>query len=326
MLSVAKVDSPETQKRHLKGVQENNIKFLKLFKICKKEDRIFNGEFKKMKKFYRGFIKGHFFYNSDIYSNTWLQVNPSLKRYDSETWINIADKICGFLKAFPKEKIKSGKRPLNETAEYQEKLLQRSLESDIGTCGYCDRYIEIENNIIYDHGFRLGHGFRDGVCTGARFLPFERSPEAKILLVKHLKNNVEKIEKEKPTQELVNHLNSDKFKYTQNDIDELNKKSSYGTYKKVGEYKIREYLNLTIYHETSLEKLMYSWNYEMKFVLNSLERQEFKVKNWKLVKTLREIATERLNLKLSKSNSKILDNKSGVVNVFNHALINTNQT
>jgi hypothetical protein len=277
MLNIAKVDNLDTQKRHLNGVKENNVKFLKLLKVCKKEDRIFNGEFKKIKKFYRGFLKGHYFYNSDIYSNTWLQVNPSLKRYDADIWYNIADKICNFLKAFPKEKIISGKRPVNETAEYQEKLLQRSLESDIGTCGYCDRYIEIENNTIYDHGFQVGHGFRNGVCTGARLLPFERSPEAKILLVKDLKAKLKKIEEEKPTQALVNHFNSDNFKYTQNDIDELNKKSSYGTYKKVGEYKLRQYLNLTIYHETTLEKLMYSLNYEMKLASISLELQEIKV-------------------------------------------------
>ena len=296
MLNTAKVYSPEIQQRYLKDVKEINVKFLKLLKVCKKEGRIFNGEFKKMKKFYRGFLNGQFFYNSDIYSSTWTALNPLLKRYETKTWTNIADKICKDLKAFSKEKIISGKRPLNETAEYQEKLLQRSLKSDIGTCGYCDRYIEIENNTIYDHGFQVGYGFRNGVCTGARFLPFERSPEAKILLVKDLKNKVEKIEKEKPTQELVNYLNSDKFKYTQNDIDELNKKSSF-TYKEVGHYKIREYLNLTIYHETTLEKLMYAWNYEMKFALRSLESQQIKVANWKPVKTLREMATERLNQK-----------------------------
>jgi len=295
MLNTAKVYSPEVQQRYLKDVKEINVKFLKLLKVCKKEDRIFNGEFKKMKKFYRGFLNGQFFYNSDIYSSTWTALNPLLKRYETQTWVNIANKICKYLKAFSKEKIISGKRPLNETAEYQEKLLQRSLESDIGTCGYCDRYIEIENNTIYDHGFQVGHGFRNGVCTGARLLPFERSPEAKILLVKDLKNNLKKIEEQKPTQALVNHFNSDNFKYTQNDIDELNKKSSYGTYKKVGEYKLRQYLNLTIYHETTLEKLMYSWNYEMKLASRSLELQEIKVANWKPVKTLREMATERLN-------------------------------
>ena len=227
MLNTAKVYSPEVQQRYLKDVKEINVKFLKLLKVCKKEDRIFNGEFKKMKKFYRGFLNGQFFYNSDIYSSTWTALNPLLKRYETKTWTNIADKICKYLKAFSKEKIISGKRPVNETAEYQEKLLQRSLESDIGTCGYCDRYIEIENNTIYDHGFQVGHGFRNGVCTGARLLPFERSPEAKILLVKDLKNNLKKIEEQKPTQALVNHFNSDNFKYTQNDIDELNKKSSF---------------------------------------------------------------------------------------------------
>jgi hypothetical protein len=297
MLNTAKVYSPEVQKRYLQDVKEINVKFLKLLKICKKEDRIFNGEFKKMKKFYRGFLSGQFFYNSDIYSSTWTALNPLFKRYETKTWISIANKICKFLKAFSKEKIISGKRPLNETAEYQEKLLERSLKSDIGTCGYCDRYIEIENAIIYDHGFRIGLGFRNGVCNGARFAPFERSPEAKILLVKDLKANLKKIQDEKPTQLLVDMFNSDKFKYTQNDIDELNKKSSYATYKKVGDYKMRQYLTLTSNYAITLEKLMFCWENEIKFALRSLEIQEFKVNNWKPVKTLREIATERLNQK-----------------------------
>ena len=295
MLNTAKVYSPEVQQRYLKDVKEINVKFLKLLKVCKKEDRIFNGEFKKIKKFYRGILNGAYFYNSDIYSCTSSSLNPLFKRYETKTWINIASKICKYLKAFPKEKIISGKRPLNETAEYQEKLLQRSLQSDIGTCGYCDRYIEIENGVIYDHGFRLGFGFRNGVCTGARLLPFERSPEAKILLIKDLKANLEKIKRDKPTQELVNYYNDDKFKYTQKDIDELSKKLSYPSFTTVGQYKIRYYLNLTMYNETSLEKLMYSWNNEMKFASRSLEEQEIKVNNWKPVKTLREIATERLN-------------------------------
>jgi hypothetical protein len=295
MLNTAKVYSPEVQKRYLQDVKEINVKFLKLLKVCKKEDRIFNGEFKKMKKFYRGFLNGQFFYNSDIYSSTWTALNPLFKRYETKTWISIANKICKFLKAFSKEKIISGKRPLNETAEYQEKLLERSLKSDIGTCGYCDRYIEIENAVIYDHGFRIGLGFRNGVCNGARFAPFERSPEAKILLVKDLKANLKKIQDEKPTQLLVDTFNSDKFKYTQSDIDELTKKSSYAIYKKVGDYKMRQYLTLTSNYAITLEKLMFCWENEIKFASRSLESQEIKVANWKPVKTLREMATERLN-------------------------------
>jgi hypothetical protein len=295
MLNTAKVYSPEVQKRYLQDVKEINVKFLKLLKVCKKEDRIFNGEFKKMKKFYRGFLNGQFFYNSDIYSSTWTALNPLFKRYETKTWISIANKICKFLKAFSKEKIISGKRPLNETAEYQEKLLERSLKSDIGTCGYCDRYIEIENAVIYDHGFRIGLGFRNGVCNGARFAPFERSPEAKILLVKDLKSNLKKIQDEKPTQLLVDTFNSDKFKYTQNDIDELIKKSSYAIYKKVGDYKMRQYLTLNSNYLITLEKLMFCWENEIKFASRLLEEQEIKVYNWKPVKTLREIATERMN-------------------------------
>ena len=297
MLNTAKVYSPEVQKRYLQDVKEINVKFLKLLKVCKKEDRIFNGEFKKMKKFYRGFLNGQFFYNSDIYSSTWTALNPLFKRYETKTWINIANKICKYLKAFSKEKIISGKRPLNETAEYQEKLLERSLQSDIGTCGYCDRYIEIENKVIYDHGFRIGLGFRNGVCNGARFAPFERSPEAKILLVKDLKANLKKIQDEKPTQLLVDTFNSDKFKYTQSDIDELIKKSSYATYKKVGDYKMRQYFTLHTTYVITLEKLMFCWDNEIKSASRLLEEHETKLNNWKPVKTLREIATERLNLR-----------------------------
>ena len=295
MLNTAKVYSPEVQKRYLQDVKEINVKFLKLLKVCKKEDRIFNGEFKKMKKFYRGFLNGQFFYNSDIYSSTWTALNPLFKRYETKTWINIANKICKYLKSFSKEKIISGKRPLNETAEYQEKLLERSLKSDIGTCGYCDRYIEIENAVIYDHGFRIGLGFRNGVCNGARFAPFERSPEAKILLVKDLKANLKKIQDEKPTQTLVDTFNSDKFKYTQSDIDELTKKSSYAIYKKVGDYKMRQYFTLHTTYIITLEKLMFCWDNEIKSASRLLEEQETKLNNWKPVKTLREIATEKLN-------------------------------
>lgn len=122
MLNNTKVHSLEVQKRYLKDIKEINVKFLKLLKIVKKEDRIFNGEFKKMKKFYRGFLNGQFFYNSDIYSSTYSSLDPILKKYETKTWINIASKIYKFLKFFPKEKIKSGKRPLNETLEYKEKL------------------------------------------------------------------------------------------------------------------------------------------------------------------------------------------------------------
>ena len=41
MLNTAKVYSPEVQQRYLKDVKEINVKFLKLLKVCKKEDRIF---------------------------------------------------------------------------------------------------------------------------------------------------------------------------------------------------------------------------------------------------------------------------------------------
>ena len=40
---------------------------------------------------------------------------------------------------------------------------------------------------------------------------------------------------------------------------------------------------------------MFCWDNEIKSASRLLEEQETKLNNWKLVKTLREIATERLN-------------------------------
>jgi hypothetical protein len=112
------------------------------------------------------------------------------------------------LKKWNKENIKPGKRPVQDTDEYKEKRLQRALLTDIGTCGYCEREQEIENGVIYDHGFTVGQGFRNGVCPGAQLTPYERSPEAKELLVTHLKEDLVTIQKQKPDQKVVDFLNS----------------------------------------------------------------------------------------------------------------------
>ena len=58
---------------------------------------------------------------------------------------------------------------------------------------------------------------------------------------------------------------------------------------------MRQYFTLHTTYVITLEKLMFCWENEIKSVVRSLEIQEFKVNNWKPVKTLREIATERLN-------------------------------
>ncbi len=42
MISLAKPYTPEVQQEYLKDVKEINVKFLKLLKLVKKEERIFN--------------------------------------------------------------------------------------------------------------------------------------------------------------------------------------------------------------------------------------------------------------------------------------------
>jgi len=84
-----------------------------------------------------------------------------------------------------------GKRPPTEDPAYRLAQLRRWAEEDKATCGYCERGIEIDHNKnnkdkIYDHGFTIRRGYRQDCCGGSKLLPWEKSPEAKILLVSDL--------------------------------------------------------------------------------------------------------------------------------------------
>ena len=197
-----------------------------------------------------------------------------------------------------KPKVKLGKRPVSETEEYKEKMLQRALESDLGKCGYCERYIEIENNVIYDHGFRQ-LGYRAGVCHGANLKPYERSPEAKELLVTHLTAQLNNIVKQAPTQSTVDYFNSDIFKYTdQKSCDDYNNTFANSWNRAIiGDWisnaKDREYLQVKFYAEVTLDKLNYIWTMKKDAIQIVLDREQRKLKVWKAQPTLREQAKER---------------------------------
>jgi hypothetical protein len=59
----------EKGKFYLDQVKKNNVKFIKLFKRSKADNFMYNGEYTKMKKFYRGMMYGNFFYDNEIYSS-----------------------------------------------------------------------------------------------------------------------------------------------------------------------------------------------------------------------------------------------------------------
>tara|TARA_R100001369_G_C3277009_1_gene161220 strand:+ start:62 stop:904 length:843 start_codon:yes stop_codon:yes gene_type:complete len=268
-----------------KRVQELNVKFLKLVKKCRKQDAIYNGEYNRLKKFYRGLSRDNLFYADDCYHGVSSSSNPLLKKYNTSTWSDIGNKLYLELRSWDKEKIKSGKRPVSDTEEYNQKLLLRSLASDLGTCGYCERIQEIENKVIYDHGFKK-IGFRAGVCRGANHLPYERSPEAKELLVNDLKSDLESIILQTPNEKMVSDLNAKVHIVTENCklIDRTL------IYKNVGDYKRRTYLGSNIYNKATLEDLKKIFIAKKTVVKESISREQEKLNVWKAVPTLRERA------------------------------------
>jgi hypothetical protein len=237
-----------------------------------------------------------FYINEDVYSDISLTQVPLLTRYETKVWQSLSSTICTTFKKWNKENIKPGKRPVQDTDEYKEKRLQRALLTDIGTCGYCEREQEIENGVIYDHGFTVGQGFRNGVCPGAQLTPYERSPEAKELLVTHLKEDLVTIQKQKPDQKVVDFFNSLQFQWTKEKINNYNKNCQ--TYERkydrdIGTFKTREFLEKPLYRLVTLEKLNEIFNNVLSFIQSRLERQEAKLKIWKAVPTYREEALAR---------------------------------
>ena len=297
MRTITKPLNMDNQLRYLHKVKKTNVSFLKLFRKCTKENVIYNGEYKRLKKFYRGVMNDTFYMADDVYSAAWLTEVPLLIRYKTKVWQSLADTIHVTLKKWDKENIKPGKRPVQDTEEYQEKRLQRALLTDIGTCGYCEREQEIENGVIYDHGFTVGQGFRNGVCPGAQITPYERSPQAKELLVEHLKEDLATIQKEEPNQETVDFYNSVQFQWTKEKIDNHNKHcqtyetkydTDIGTIKKT-----RYFLNSPLYRKVTLEQLTKMFNDAVSIKEMWIDREEAKLKVWKAVATYREVALAR---------------------------------
>jgi hypothetical protein len=195
----------EKQKRFFHKVKAVNVQFYRLFKKCEKDNTIYKAELKRIKGFYNSFKDGAFHFNTDINGCFTSDEIPLLEKYENKTWKNISEKIYKRLNSWDKSNIKSGKRPKEDTLEYQEKLYKEAQLEDKAKCGICNMYWEQVNmngkeNILADHGFTLQWGGRSGVCFGARYLGWERSPESKVAYVEKVLNPIlKKLSKEKPT-------------------------------------------------------------------------------------------------------------------------------
>jgi len=202
---------------------------------------IFNQEFIKFRKFFKGLTKKITYvkdteYNRELekYVPIKRQVNPYFSSGTTEMYRPLTSEffddldIADIQKDFPnlkadydlllslKSNVRSGRRPKDLEKDYEAERLRKAQEEDKATCGICHQYWELvdmngDKNIIADHGFTIskyGNG-RNGVCFGARFHSWEKSPESKIQYVKIvLKPQLKRIIEAKPTQKTVDHLNA----------------------------------------------------------------------------------------------------------------------
>jgi len=202
---------------------------------------IFNQEFIKFRKFFKGLTKKITYvkdteYNRELekYVPIKRQVNPYFSSGTTEMYRPLTSEffddldIADIQKDFPnlkadydlllslKSNVRSGRRPKDLEKDYEAERLRKAQEEDKATCGICHQYWELvdmngQKNIIADHGFtisKFGNG-RNGVCFGARFHSWEKSPESKIQYVKIvLKPQLKRIIEAKPTQKTVDHLNA----------------------------------------------------------------------------------------------------------------------
>ena len=200
---------------------------------------IFNSEFKKYRKFFKGLLKKttktKSLYNPDkfVYHYPTFNTYEDTKGfglYFSLTKESVVDLDMNQLYIdFPnlksdqekllslKPNVRSGKRPKDLEKDYEAERLRKAAEENKATCGICHdhwelvdmggegRKFNLSKNVIADHGFtiKFGNG-RNGVCFGARFHCWEKSPKVKIEYVKQiLQPTLDEVLKEKPTDKTV---------------------------------------------------------------------------------------------------------------------------
>ena len=293
---------------------------------------IFNQEFIKFRKFFKGLTKKITYvkdteYNRELekYVPIKRQVNPyfssgTTEYYFTLTTENVVDlDIAEIQKDFPnlkadydlllslKSNVRSGRRPKDLEKDYEAERLRKAQEEDKATCGICHNYWELvdmngQKNIIADHGFTIskyGNG-RNGVCFGARFHSWEKSPESKIQYVKRiLKPTLEKVIKEKPSEATVTALTKsvERFKVALDGYYKL----SFDQRRNVERPMEPEYIlsgqqigyTLTKVRNINLSLITEVWFQYKSRLIEEINIFETAIKNWTLQPTPREQLTKK---------------------------------
>ena len=234
-------------------LKERIQKDYETFNFIIESKHIFNSEFNKYRKFFKGLLKKttktknpyysnnlpkHIKENS-IWNNKFVYHYPTFNTYEDSKGIGkyitltkeyVVDLDINQLYIdFPnlkadqekllslKPNVRSGRRPKDLEKDYEAERLKKAAEENKATCGICNQHWELVDmegerqkfdltkNVIADHGFtiKFGNG-RNGVCFGARFHCWEKSPKVKIEYVKQvLKPILKEVIKEQPTQVTV---------------------------------------------------------------------------------------------------------------------------
>ena len=293
---------------------------------------IFNQEFIKFRKFFKGLTKKITYvkdteYNRELekYVPIKRQVNPyfssgTTERYFTLKTENVVDlDIAEIQKDFPnlkkdydlllslKSNVRSGRRPKDLEKDYEAERLRKAQEEDKATCGICHQYWELvdmngQKNIIADHGFTIskyGNG-RNGVCFGARFHSWEKSPESKIQYVKRiLKPTLDKVIKEKPSEATVTALikSVERFKVALDGYYKL----SFDQRRDVERPMEPEYIlsgqqigyTLTKVRNINLSLITEVWFQYKSRLIEEINIFETAIKNWTLQPTPREQLTKK---------------------------------
>ena len=205
--------------------------------------------------------------------------------------------------------IKLGKRPKDLEKDYEAERLKKASLENKATCGICSDYWELvdmggegqkfglSKNVIADHGFtisRFGSG-RNGVCFGARFESWEKSPKVKIEYVEQiLKPILEEVKKEEPSEGTLLALTKsiERFKIAldkyyklsfneRRDVEQPNRPEFMLSGQKVG-------LLLSTTRPTTLNELVEYWNNYKASIENEIVKFQTSIKNWTLQPTPRE--------------------------------------
>ena len=215
------------------------------------------------------------------------------------------------------------KRTEEEARIRAEKLLHKNANENRAKCGACERHIERWdegnwNGVVYDHGFEQA-GYRAGVCIGARYQPWEKSPDGKIAYIKQLRDREAIILGSKPNQAKLDKMIkasdeyvvwNDELKKLKEDLWQDFRQSPWYPYKNL-DINFRRYLveqghekfevpkrnpqffGVHVWNQTTLDELLNVWQRQLDMIRNIISKEQSKVDNWQEQLTAREIINSR---------------------------------